>query len=125
MSQRGYTESHETYLARKKLKDIFRHKNYNIEEFKEFPEVKDNMGNEIWPPYEADMFLYKVFIIELDSKKLHGTHKKIVHDQWRDKNFKKQINVPTVRLISKDVNKQDQDQILEEIRWQLNKSNEE
>ena len=106
-------------MARRKIKDIFRSKNYKIEEFKEFPEITDNMGEEIYPPYEADMFLYQAFIIEFDSKKLHGTHKKRVHDQWRDKNFKDQIDVPTVRLISKDVNKQSPDQILDEIRWQL------
>jgi hypothetical protein len=121
LSHRGYTESIETYRARRKLKDIFRTQNYRIEEFKEFPEVTDNMGSEIWPPYEADILLYKVFIIELDSRKLHGTHKKIIHDKWRDKNFKEQIDVPTVRLLSKDVNMQTPEDILQEINWQLQK----
>ena len=131
MSHRAYTEAPETYMARKKIKEIFRPKLYKIEEYKGFPEITNNMGEEIWPPYEADMFLSKAFIIELDPQrnepyksKGHGTRKKRIHDQWRDRNFKDQINIPTVRLIPEDVNRMTEEQILKDIRWQLKNQSE-
>jgi|SRR5687768_10092255 len=117
------TESPDTYLARKKIKDIFRHENYKIEEEVELDTVTNNMGEEIYPPYRADMILTKEFIIEFDSKKLHGTHRRKVHDSWRDKNIKNQTKLTTVRLISKDILKQSPTEILMEINSQLkNKS---
>ena len=119
MSERGYTEHPDTYKARKKIRDIFQDDNFKVEEFKEFPEITDNMGEEIYPPYEADIFVWKAFIIELDSKILHGTRKKRIHDQWRDKNFKNQIDISTVRLLSKDINQQSTEAILAEIKSQL------
>lgn len=116
-------ESPDTYLARKKIKDIFRQENYNIEEEIELDTVKNNMGEEIYPPYRADMILSKEFIIEFDSKKLHGTHRRKVHDNWRDKNIKNQTRLTTVRLNSKDILQQPPTDILREINSQLkNKS---
>jgi len=112
-------EAPETYQARKKLKQLLYRQNYEIEEEVQLDTVTNNMGEEIWPPYRADMLLTKSFIIELDSKKLHGTHRRIVHDSWRDKNIKNQINLKTVRLLSKNVNVQSEKQILEEIEDQL------
>lgn len=96
-------EAPETYMARKILKDILRKYCYHIEEEVELDTVTNNIGEKIWPPYRADMLLSKIFIIELDSKKLHGTKRRRSHDQWRDKNIKGQLNIPTVRLISKDI----------------------
>lgn len=113
------SESPETYQARKKLKQIFTEYEFEIEEEVPLSTVTNNMEEEIWPPYRADMLLTKQFIIELDSKKLHGTRRKRVHDKWRDENVRKQVKLKTVRLLSKDVNKQEPEQILEEVNWQL------
>lgn len=113
------TESPETYQARKKLKEIFTEYEFEIEEEVPLQTVTNNMEEEIWPPYRADMLLTKQFIIELDSKNLHGTRRKRVHDKWRDENVRKQVKLKTVRLLSKDVNKQEPEQILEEVNWQL------
>lgn len=112
-------ESLDTYKARKKLKEIFQEYEFEVEEEVPLTTVTNNMDEDIWPPYRADMLLTKQFIIELDSKKLHGTHRKIVHDRWRDENVRNQIQLKTVRLISKDVNKQNPEQILDEVNWQL------
>jgi hypothetical protein len=98
---------------------IFGDENYEIQEEVPFETVTNNIGEEIWPPYRADMLLTKQFIIELDSKKLHGTHRKIVHDRWRDSNVKEQVNLKTVRLLSSDVNQQSPEEILEEVEWKL------
>jgi hypothetical protein len=106
-------------MARKKIKEIFRNQNYQIEEEVELDTVTNNMDEEIYPPYRADMILTKTFILEFDSKILHGTHRKRNHDKWRDKNIKKDLNLKTVRLISKDILQQSPDQILHEINTQL------
>jgi len=112
-----------TYQARKILKEIFRDYCYAIQEEVPLDEVTNNMEEKVWPPYRADMLLSKVFIIELVSKKLHGTKKRRMHDQWRDKNVKAQLDIPTVRLLSKDVleyRKRGEDiEILKEIHYQL------
>jgi hypothetical protein len=113
------TEHPDTYLARKKIKEIFREQSYNIEEEVELDTVTNNMGEEIYPPYRADMILKKEFIIEFDSKKLHGTHRRKVHDSWRDKNIKSQTKLITVRLLSKDILQQSPTEILMEINSQL------
>jgi hypothetical protein len=112
-------ESPDTYQARKKIRDIFRHENFDIEEEVELETVTNNIGEEIYPPYRADMILHKEFIIEFDSKKLHGTHRRKVHDSWRDKNIKNQTRLTTVRLISKEILKQSPTDILKEINSQL------
>jgi hypothetical protein len=113
------SESPDTYQARKKLKSLFGELMYEVEEEVELESVTNNMEEEIWPPYRADMLVTKTFIIELDSKKLHGTRKKRSHDKWRNINIKSQMNLKTVRLLSKDVNRQELDQILAEIDYQL------
>lgn len=117
-------EHPDTYMARKKIKEIFRSKHYQIQEEVELDTVTNNMEEEIYPPYRADMLLSKIFIIEFDSKTLHGTRRRRIHDQWRDKNIKGQLDIPTVRLISKDLLKQTQDQIVQEINHQLKKQKE-
>lgn len=113
------TEHPDTYLARKKIKEIFGKENYSVEEEVELDTVTNNMGEEIYPPYRADMILKKEFIIEFDSKKLHGTHRRKVHDNWRDRNIKNQTKLITVRLLSKDILKQSPTEILMEINSQL------
>lgn len=122
MSSNNNNESPQTYKARQKIKDIFKPKHYIIEEEVRLESVTNNIGEEFPAEYKykADMLLTKSFIIELDSKKLHGTHRRIVHDQWRDKNIRNQINLKTVRLISKDVLKQSEADIINEIEDQLN-----
>ena len=114
-------EAPETYQARRKLREIFDDKCYNIEEEVELEMVTNNMEEEIWPPYRADMLLTQQFIIELDSKKLHGTHRAIIHDKWKDKNVRSQAHLMTVRLLSKDVVKQEPGDIMAEIDSQLYK----
>jgi hypothetical protein len=127
LSHNKSIEAPETYEARRKLKQILRKEHYEIEEEVALPEVTNNMGEEIWPPYRADMILTKSFIIELDPQspdkyksKGHGTKKRRIHDQWRDKNIKNQINLKTVRLIPQEINQMSESKILEEIDWQLN-----
>ena len=115
------SEAPDTYQARRKLREIFDEKCYDIQEEVPFTKVKNNMQEEIWPPYRADMVLKKEFIIELDSKHLHGTHRAIVHDQWKDRNIRDQTELMTVRLLSKDIIKQLDDEILAEIDSQLYK----
>lgn len=113
------SESPDTYLARKKIRDIFREHGYELEEEVELDTVTNNMGEEIYPPYRADMIVKKEFIIEFDSKKLHGTHRRKIHDSWRDKNIKSQTKLTTVRLQSKDIIKQSPGDIIAEVNSQL------
>lgn len=112
-------ESPETAKARDKLKEIFKMMNFYISEFVKLPDVTNNIGERIWPPYEADMILIKEFVLELDSKKLHGTRIRRNKDKWKNTNLLNQMELPTVRLLSKDVNKQTEKQILAEIEYQL------
>lgn len=114
-------EHPETYLARKKIKEIFKPKHYEIQEEVVMDTVVNNMEEEIWPAYRADMLLIKCFIVELDSKKLHGTKKRIIHDKWRDTNIMNQVGIKTVRLFSKDILQQSPDKIMKEINSQLDK----
>jgi hypothetical protein len=127
-----HTEAPDTFKARKKLKQLFESKSYTVEEEVQLDTVTNNMNEEIWPLYQADMLLTQQFIIELDPQsaekgksKGHGTHKRIVHDQWRDKNVRNQINLKTVRLIPSDINSQSPEQIIEEIEYQLQHQQEE
>lgn len=117
-------EHPDTYLARKKIKEIFRPKHYEIEEEVALDTVTNNMEEEVWPSYRADMVLTKCFIVEFDSKKLHGTKKRRIHDKWRDTNVMNQMNIKTVRLISRDILQQTPDQILQEINYQLSQQKE-
>ena len=120
------TEHPNTYLSRRKLKEILRPMNYEIEEEVALESVKNNMQEDIFPPYQADMIASKVFVIELDPQsnkkgksKGHGTRRRRIHDEWRDKNIKSQLNLRTVRLDPKDILEQSKEQILAEINNQL------
>ena len=112
-----------TYLSRKKLKGILRPRGYEIEEEVPLESVKNNMDEEIFPPYQADLIAAKIFVIELDPQstksKGHGTRKRRIHDQWRDKNIKAQLSLRTVRLNPTDILTQSEEQILAEINDQL------
>lgn len=117
----SFNESPDTFLARKRIKEIFKPKHYEIKEEVTMDTVKNNMEEEIYPPYRADMLLTKIFIVEFDSKKLHGSRKHRIHDQWRDANIKSQMDIKTVRLISREILHQTPEQIMEEINYQLGK----
>src|SRR5687768_10536823 len=105
-----HTEAPETYQARKMLRKMFEGLNFVVEEEVKLDTVTNNMEEEIWPPYQADMIATKQFIIELDPQtpakgksKGHGTKKRRIHDSWRDKNIKNQMDLKTVRLIPTDI----------------------
>jgi len=125
-----HIEAPDTYQARKVIKRLYESQNFKIQEEVKLDTVTNNMEEEIWPPYQADMLLTKEFIIELDPQtpdkgksKGHGTKRRRNKDQWRDKNIKKQLDIPTVRLIPSDILQQTDKQILDEIEWQLNRAN--
>src|SRR5215203_3333636 len=122
----SFNESPQTYKARKELKRILEKEDYVIEEEVELEDVTNNMEEEIYPPYRADMIVTKTFIIELDpetSKKYkakgHGTRRKRIHDQWRDKNVRNQSKLKTVRLKPADILNFDTTLTLHEIESQL------
>ena len=112
MTDSAFNESPETYKARKELKRILEREDYIVEEEIPLEDVTNNMEEEIWPRYRADIIAQKTYIIELDPqsdkprKHGHGTRKRRIHDQWRDKNIRSQINLKTVRLIPRDILKQ-------------------
>src|SRR6188768_1793905 len=112
-------ESQVTKKARTKLKEIFHRLNFEVNEEVALPHVTNNIGEKIFPPYQADLILSKEFVIELDSKKLHGTKIKRIKDKWRNINIQRDTDLPTVRLLSKDINKQTEQDILAEIEYQL------
>ena len=121
-----FNESPDTYKARKELKRILEKQDYHIEEEVPLEDVTNNMKEEIYPPYRADMVVTKQFIIELDPEsgkkgksKGHGTKKRRIHDQWRDKNVRGQINLKTVRLQPRDILMYDEKLTIEEIDSQL------
>jgi hypothetical protein len=121
-----HIEAPDTYQARKRLKHIYHNKNFIIQEEVKMDTVTNNMEEEIYPPYQADMLLTKQFIIELDpetSKKYkskgHGTRRRRLHDDWRDRNIKNQMDITTVRLIPRDILQQSDEQIEAEIEYQL------
>lgn len=121
-----FNESPQTYKARQVLKKILEHQDYTVEEEVPLADVKNNMGEEIYPPYRADMVVTKMFIIELDPEtskkhksKGHGTRRRIIHDDWRDRNIRSQIKLKTVRLIPKDILDFDESVTLYEIDHQL------
>jgi hypothetical protein len=124
-----HIEAPDTYQARKRLKHIYNSKNFIIQEEVKMDTVTNNMEEEIYPPYQADMLLTKQFIIELDpetSKKYkskgHGTRRRRIHDDWRDKNIKNQMDIVTVRLIPRDILQQTDEQIEAEIEYQLKRN---
>lgn len=119
-------ESIQTYQARKKLKEIFRAQEFDIEEEVKFPDVTNNMGEEIWPPLRADMLLEKKFIIELDPEsgkvgkaKGHGTKSRRNKDYWKDRNIWEQKHIKIVRIDPEDVMKENPELILRDIDYKL------
>ena len=121
-----FNEAPETYKARKELKRLLAKQDYTIEEEVPLADVSNNMGEEIYPPYRADMIVTKQFIIELDPEtskigksKGHGTRRRHIHDQWRDRNVRDQIKLKTVRLKPEDVLTGDDDLTMLEIESQL------
>lgn len=122
-----FNESPETYKARKELKRILSNIGYEIEEEVPLEDVKtNNMEEEIYPPYRADMVVTLQYIIELDPEtgkvgkaKGHGTRKRRIHDQWRDRNVRDQLKLKTVRLKPEDILKYSEKLTLEEIESQL------
>ena len=121
-----FNEAPETYKARKELKRILSKLDYHIQEEVPLADVTNNMGEEIYPPYRADMILTKMFIIELDpqsakpyTSKGHGTKRRRIHDDWRDRNVMDQTKLKTVRLVPKEIMIQSDDEILAEIDYQL------
>ena len=122
----SFNESPTTYKARKELKRILEKEDYIIEEEVELEDVTNNMEEEIYPPYRADLVVTKTFIIELDPEtnkkgksKGHGTRRKRIHDQWRDKNVRNQSKLKTVRLKPEDILNYDSTLTLHEIESQL------
>lgn len=115
-------EAEVTIRARQILKDIYKPLQFEIDEEYVFEEVTNYIGESMDQfPYRGDMLFSKVFVIELDSRNLHGTHRRIVHDKWKKINIWNQRGIPLVRLLSKDVVKQDKKDIIKEINSQLSK----
>jgi predicted RND superfamily exporter protein len=126
MTDSAFNESPETYKARKELKRILENDDYTVEEEVPLADVTNNMEEETYPPYRADMVVTKTFIIELDpqsSKKYkskgHGTRRRRIHDQWRDINIRSQAKLKTVRLKPEDILNYDESMTLHEIEHQL------
>ena len=126
MTDSAFNESPETYKARKELRRILENDDYLVEEEIPLEDVTNNMEEEIYPPYRADMLVTKQFIIELDpetSKKYkakgHGTRRRRIHDQWRDRNVRNQMKLKTVRLKPADILMYDETLTLHEIDSQL------
>lgn len=125
-SSSPFNESPETYKARRELKRILSTIGYEIEEEVPLEDVTNNMGEEIYPPYRADMVVTLQYIIELDPEngkkgkpKGHGTRKRRIHDQWRDKNVRNQLKLKTVRLNPADILNYNEKLTLETIDSQL------
>lgn len=126
MTDSAFNEAPETYKARKELKRILEKQDYIVEEEVPLADVTNNMGEETYPPYRADIVVTKMFIIELDPQsakpyksKGHGTKRRRIHDDWRDRNIRNQIKLKTVRLIPKDILDYDESVTLNEIDSQL------
>lgn len=126
MTDSAFNEAPETYKARKELKRILEKQDYIVEEEVPLQDVTNNMGEEIYPPYRADMIVTKSFIIELDPEsakvgksKGHGTKKRRIHDDWRDINVRSQIKLKTVRLKPYDILNYDESLTVNEIDSQL------
>ncbi len=126
MTDSAFNEAPETYKARKELKRILEKQDYIVEEEVPLQDVTNNMGEEIYPPYRADMIVTKSFIIELDPEsgkkgkaKGHGTKRRRIHDDWRDINVRNQIKLKTVRLKPYDILNYDESLTVNEIDSQL------
>lgn len=111
-------EHKSTAKARERIKIIYELLGYKIEEFVPIT-VQNNIGDQEMQ-YEADMILTKQFIVEFDSKKLHGTRVRRIKDSWRDKNIHRETDLKTIRLISKELLKVSDEQIIDEVDYQFN-----
>lgn len=69
---------------------------YQVGEEEVFP-CLNNMGEPIFPPYQADLVVTKRFIVELDPD-FHDSHIHSVKDDHRDKNIFREYIVKTARV---------------------------
>jgi hypothetical protein len=100
---RAVQEADETVQARRKLIEALTQQGFNIVEEKKFP-CKNHFDNtEIWPPYQADIYLELRAIIELDPLESHKSKHQKTHDKWKDTNIWEQYGVRTVRLVPEDI----------------------
>lgn len=111
-------EATKTQKARKKIIEMYRDQGFEVTEEEVFP-CFNNMGEAIYPPYQADIVVRKTFIIELDPHKLHGTKTHINKDEWRDKNIEREHNIKTARVDPDDVVRQDSIDIMLEVDSQI------
>ena len=110
-------EAKKTQKAREKIIQLYKDQGYQVTEEEVFP-CFNNMGEAIFPPYQADLVLRKTFLIELDPE-FHQTKIHRNKDDWRDKNIEREFNIKTVRLDPSDIMKQEPIDILLEVDDQL------
>ena len=95
-------EGEETIKARHILVNALKAECFHVQEEKKFY-CKNNMGEEINPPYSADIYASIEFIIELDPAESHGGDHRTKKDNWRSTNIFEQYGVKTVRLQPTDI----------------------
>ena len=95
-------EGDTTTRARQLLVNALKAECFHVQEEKKFY-CKNNMGEEINPPYSADIYASIEFIIELDPESTHGGDHRTKKDNWRNRNIFDQYGVRTVRIQPKDV----------------------
>ena len=110
-------EANKTQKARKKIIEMYRDQGFEVTEEEVFP-CFNNMGEAIYPPYQADIVVRKTFIIELDPL-FHGSKIQRNKDEWRDRNIEREHNIKTARVDPDDVMKQDLIDIMLEVDHQL------
>jgi len=113
-------EDHRTIKARKKIYDILKRQGFTkIIEEKVWPNLTNGTGDVIKPPYQSDILATKIFSIELDPVQIHGSKIKRGKDIKKDRTIYENRNVKTVRLIPRDILKQTEMEIIQEIEYQL------
>ena len=115
-------EAVKTKRARQKIIQLYTDQGYQVTEEEVFP-CFNNMGEAIFPPYQADILVTKKIIIELDPTRLHGTARHRSKDHWRDENIFREYSIPTARLNPDDIIKQVSIDILLEIDSQVLEQN--
>jgi hypothetical protein len=95
-------EGETTIKARDILIKALKAESFTVQEEKVF-HCKNNMGEEINPPYKADIYASINFIIELDPVSSHGGDHRTRKDNWRNENLFKQYGIRTVRLQPDDI----------------------
>lgn len=114
-------EANKTQKARKKIIEMYRDQGFEVTEEEVFP-CFNNMGEAIYPPYQADIVVRKTFIIELDPL-FHGSKIHRNKDEWRDRNIEREHNIKTARVDPDDVMKLGELDIILDIDDQLMRSN--